>query len=42
MIKNKDPRYLHKPSKEDLKKALDCMKEIHTIIKKEKDFLYSK
>lgn len=36
MIKNKDPRYLHKPSKEDLKKSLDCMKEIHTIIKKKK------
>lgn len=36
MIKNNAPRYLHKPSKEDFKKALDCMKEIHSIIKKKK------
>lgn len=36
MIKNNAPRYLHKPSKEDFKKSLDCMKEIHSIIKKKK------
>ena len=31
-----EEQYVQKPSKEDFKKALDCMKEIHSIIKKKK------
>lgn len=36
MFDKKEPKYLYKPSKEDLKKALDSMEEIQKIIKKKK------
>lgn len=42
MAKDKEIEYIYKPSKEDLKKALECMEEIQKIIKKEKGSLYSK